>query len=70
VKTTFDTWTPENLIKFCCDANKDITRLNNQDCERLRVIQGLVLVIESLCENSIKDPIRIPEYREAKGLFE
>ena len=48
----------------------EIMRLNKQDCERLKVIQGLIEIIESLCANSIKDPRKIPEYRVAKGIFE
>jgi hypothetical protein len=46
----------------------DIVRLNNQDCDRLRLIRDLCAVIETMCGNFVKDPNRIEAYTQAKAI--
>ena len=44
----------------------EIVRLNNQDCERLRMIRSLCTEIDALCHTFCKDPNKIEAYKKAR----
>jgi len=46
-------------------AQAEIVRLNNQDCDRLRLIRDLAREIENICGEFCKDPTRIVAYKSA-----
>jgi len=61
----FLSWSHENLAKLAQDQQAEIVRLNNQDCERLRLIRALCAEIETMCSNFVKDPNKIGAYKQA-----
>ena len=46
-------------------AQAEIVRLNNQDCERLRLINDLRLEIERICAVFCKEPDKLAVYKAA-----
>ena len=46
-------------------AQAEIVRLNNQDCERLRLINDLRLEIERICAVFCKEPAKLAAYKAA-----
>ena len=46
-------------------AQAEIVRLNNQDCERLRLIRDLAREIESICAVFCKEPAKLASYKAA-----
>lgn len=64
----FSTWSHENLAKLAQDQQAEIVRLNNQDCERLRLIHSLCDHIDVMCSIFSKTPNRIGSYKKAKAI--
>jgi hypothetical protein len=62
----FQTWEQSTLAKFAEDSQAEIVRLNNQDCARLQTISELLCVIEQLCDEFCKYPVRIDAYVRGK----
>lgn len=46
-----------------------VAALTTEVCEQRRVLEGLVAVLEALCDQMCKDPKKIPAYVEAKGML-
>ena len=56
--TDFASWQHSNLAALAADMQR-------QDAERLALIRELCGVIESLCDEFCKQPVRLEAYRRA-----
>jgi hypothetical protein len=61
----FQSWSHANLATLASDQQSEIVRLNNENCETLRVLKELADEFAYQCDLYCKKPVRFAVYRAA-----
>ncbi len=61
----FASWSQPTLAKLAADQQAEIVRLNNAQCDTLRVLAELAAEYARVCDMFCKVPVRSAAYRAA-----